>query len=605
MEFDNARKPFYQLPNEVWLEIFEKVDTPQLRDCSLVCKHWNSLVFKHMSHKFVLNFDLDLRKYPRRGIGMIPERTYKHLCLTSFKLDSPAYLFDIVKQLAVNLISLRLELVSLECQTFVQLLPLCAKLTELHVKAKYFECDETLYEPGPYLKAVRYLSFDVENYVSTFNLFSFEMAFLRMFPNVQKLKMIVYRPLDLGLLVWMAPRLQSLNATVYCDAINNFLGIRLPILKHLDITLLQPEQQWRKRRTFQARAFGEFLRGCGMLKTALLSFRCEYDQQLLTTIFTNLPSVEKLQLSGGLATERFSLNGMDRMKNLKDLSLHCLLLFQEEQRIVPMPTVEKFSLCSFIRPNRFSEVLKRFPNLKTLSFRMYGDELQSINEAVPLLQELSVDIGRLTPDMVNHMQQLVGLTKLSIDAHIIARTNFRLLRGVMALPELKCLTINTRSVIPANIASLVAGSNSACKLVLNGETVTPSARARRSGVKRKQPVAASSPKINPNQSANQSGVTSSMDETQPLESSAASTSGCSSFPTSSSDSSNVSFPVVSCSSPNGRNCGEIAVKIIAASGESSDAASIDEAPVAAAVEFGESTVSLQPSTENSYSSISK
>lgn len=90
---------------------------------------------------------------------------------------------------------------------------------------------------------------------------------------------------------------------------------------------------------------------------------------------------------------------------------------------MPMPTVEKFSVCSFIRPNRFSDVLKRFPNLKTLSFRMHGDELQSIHETVPLLEELSVDIGRVTPEMVNHMQQLVGLRKLTIDAHMIARVS--------------------------------------------------------------------------------------------------------------------------------------------------------------------------------------
>lgn len=95
-----------------------------------------------------------------------------------------------------------------------------------------------------------------------------------------------------------------------------------------------------------------------------------------------------------------------------------------------MPTVEKFSLCSFIRPNRFSDVLKRFPNLRTLSFRMHGDELQSINEAVPLLEDLSVDIGRITPDMINHLQQLDGLKKLTIDAHMIARVSmtFHILR---------------------------------------------------------------------------------------------------------------------------------------------------------------------------------
>lgn len=291
-----------------------------------------------------------------------------------------------------------------------------------------------------------------------------------------------------------------------------------------------------------------------MLKTALLSFRCEYDQQLLSTIFSSLPWVEKLKLSGGLATERFSLIGMERMKCLKDLSLHCLLLFQEDQRIVPMPTVEKFSLCSFIRPNKFNEVLKRFPNLKNLSFRMHGDELGSINEAVPLLEELSVDISRMTPDMINHLMQLDGLKRLNIDTCAIARTNFRLLRNVITLPVLKCLDVTTRSVIPANIASSVAGANPACKLLLNGEIVKPASRVRRSGVKRKQPAAAaSSPKSK--QSANNDSAASSMDVSQPS-TSGASTSGCSSFVSTASDASTVSFSLARCSSPNVDRSGE-------------------------------------------------
>lgn len=262
--------------------------------------------------------DLDLRKYPPREVGMVPERYYKHLCLQTFKLDSPVYLFEIVKQLAVNLDTLELSLVSLECQDLMQLLALCTRMTKLCIKAKYFECDETIQSLKPtILPAIHSLSFDVENYVSTFSLYSFEMTFLRTMPNVKELKTILYRPLDLSIAIGMSGRLKVLKATVSCEAINNFLCLRLPMLNELELTLLQPEHQWRKRRTFRARAFQDFLLGCKSLKTALLSFRCEYDQQLLTAIFTSLPLVEVLQLSGGLATERFSLSGMEKMTCLK------------------------------------------------------------------------------------------------------------------------------------------------------------------------------------------------------------------------------------------------------------------------------------------------
>lgn len=291
---------------------------------SLVCKHWNHLIFTHLANRIKLSLDLDQRKYPPRYVGMVPERYYKHLCFRSFKLDSPAYLFEIVKQLAVHLDTLELEMVSLECPDLLQLLAHCPRMTKLSIKAKYLECDDTMRNPSSVmLPAVRSLSFDVENYVSTFNLFSFESSFLRTVPNVTELKTLMYRPLDLSTTLWMSGRLQVLKATVCCQAINDFLTLRLPALKKLDLTLLQPEHQWRKRRTFQARAFQDFLLGCKSLQTALLSFRCEYDQQLLTAIFTSLPRVEVLQLSGGLATERFSLKGMERMTYLKVTLIGC------------------------------------------------------------------------------------------------------------------------------------------------------------------------------------------------------------------------------------------------------------------------------------------
>lgn len=93
---------------------------------------------------------------------------------------------------------------------------------------------------------------------------------------------------------------------------------------------------------------------------------------------------------------------------------------------------------------------------------------------------------------------------------------------------MSCLNVCTRSNIPPNIASSVAASNLVCKLVLNGQTVQPATRTRRTGVKRKQTA---------NVSTDGSG---------------ASTSEGGSFLASSSDNSNVSFSTVKCSSPGER-----------------------------------------------------
>lgn len=486
MEIDDESQPAFRLPNEMWLEIFQNFDITQLVDLALVCKQWNSLIFAHFAHRIRLSFDLDLRKYPSAGMRMVEERPYRHLSLKSFKLDSPPALLDIIKQLAVNLDSLKLEVTVLEGEAFSGLLLFCTRIEHLNVKATYLECDESVYGLRQRLPSITRLDFNVASYVSTFNFYSFESLFMRTMPNVSELEIMVSRPLDVTLVVWMAPRLKRLKATVDCCAINNFLGARLPMVEHLELNLLQPEQQWRKRRTFQIKSFRDFLLGFKALKTALLSFRCEYDQPLLDTIYANLPTIEGLQLSGGLATERVSLNGLERMKRLKALSLHCLLLADEDQRVVAMPALENFSLCTYIRPNNFGSILKRFPNLKALKFRLHNNELLSIADFAPSLEKLSIDLYRITPEMIGQLERLVNLKRLSVDVHVFARTNFRLLRNILTLPVMKQVEITTRSNIPPNIAALVAASNPVCKFVLNGETVKPATKTRRVGVKRKQ-----------------------------------------------------------------------------------------------------------------------
>lgn len=463
------------LPTEIWIEIFKNVDTTGLLNSACVCKRWNQLIFTHLSNRIQLNLDLDAKKYPNLDKAMVPERSYHHLSVKSFKLDCPKHLLNEVKRIAVNLRSLTLELVYLDGAVLAETLEQCKHLKSLSLKATYFECDATLFMNRGTHQALSQLSFNVTNYITTFNWFSFTTVLLSTMSKVQELNLTVNRPYDLNLLNHLAPQLKKLIVTVCCPN-EKFLNIKLPELEHLELTLLQQEQLVRLE---------HFLKRCPVLKTASLFFRYGYGRELLRVISANLPMVEYLQLGGRHVVDT-SLSGMERMTRLKHLSLHCSLFFREEHSIVPMPSVEKLSLCCCIRFQKMSDFLKRFPNLKHLTFQMDGDELQSISEIVPLLEDISVNTHRIRPEMITQMAQITNLKKLSIDANIIARVNFRALGQILALPAIKYLKVKTRSNIPPNVAALVAAENRACRLILNGKLVAPSTRNRRSGVKRKQ-----------------------------------------------------------------------------------------------------------------------
>lgn len=97
------------------------------------------------------------------------------------------------------------------------------------------------------------------------------------------------------------------------------------------------------------------------------------------------------------------------------------MLTDDDSRIVVVPSVENFSLCTFIKPNNFVSILKRFPNLKRLSLRLHCNELAAISVYAPYLQQLVIDLYRITPEIIGQLERLVGLKKLSIEARIIAR----------------------------------------------------------------------------------------------------------------------------------------------------------------------------------------
>ncbi|XP_055609829.1 uncharacterized protein LOC129756826 [Uranotaenia lowii] len=491
----------HRIPNEMWLEIFSHFDMASLINLSLVCKQWNSLIFTHFANRIQINFNLDLRPFPMAPGLLELGRPYKHLSVKSFKLDSPDALLKGIELLGKSLQSLKLELIVLEGPKFTTMLSHCLELQELTVNASYFECDRAT----PYVEALpklRRLNYKVLNYVNTLDISCFDWLFFRTLSSVTEMDIQVAKPLDISLLTVMARKIRQLKVTLSSTAMNQFLSLKFPQMETLDLYLLHSEQRWRKRRTFGTESFKSFLCSMPKLRTSLFSLLCQYDQSLMNAIFSSLPSVEHLILAGGVGTERVSLSGLEHMKALKHLSLHCLQLAPEERRIVPMPSVQQFSLCTYIRPANFSEIVKRFPRLKTLAFRLHAGELLSVVEGATVLEELIIDTHRVTPEVMSHLSQMIQLKRLCLDAPTFARTNFRQLSKILTLPQMKRVDISTRSVIPPNIAGTVAASNPKCVLILNGSVIAPAVRVRRTGVKRKQsaPVVAT-PEIASNQSA--------------------------------------------------------------------------------------------------------
>ncbi|KXJ69484.1 uncharacterized protein LOC109407748 [Aedes albopictus] len=459
------------LPNEIWLEIFNNIDYKGLLNLTLVCKHWNKLIFSHMAGRFVLSFDVDQLMFPQEVIGMVPDRHYRHLCVNSFRLNSLNYLFRIVKQLAGNLDSLKLRLKMLDCQLLELLLPLLKRLNELDIKATYVENGETTYRK-PTLPTVKTLKLDIANRVSIYKLGSLEWVLLSCIPNVQKLTIFVHGPQDLPIIDSLAPQLKVLKASVDCDTLYLFFQIRLPALTSLDLTVENLDQQ--RYQVFCGRTvFQPFLLQCKNLKSITLE-HCEFDEQPLPMIFNNFPELETLELYGYLMLDMLSLSGIEKMKKLKRLVITENIA---SKSFLPSPSVQSLGFTGFPYRNDLIEVLRRFPNLKYLTLpgsNYVKGELQAIPKHAPQLKHLIVNRLKLIKiDLLEEIKQMVGLRTVTIEVTSFSRDKFRLLKQIIVLPELRTLTVKTSSNIPIGMARSVAATNPACKLLLNKELVKP------------------------------------------------------------------------------------------------------------------------------------
>ncbi|XP_021711827.1 uncharacterized protein LOC110680300 [Aedes aegypti] len=489
------------LPNELWIEIFKNVDSPDLLQLSMVCKHWNRLIFMFLARRFQLNLDLSVETYPKKGIRLVPDRVYKRLHLTLTQLDSSFKSMRIIQKLAPNLESLKLSLEYLDIQVLMQVLKSCTCLRELYIKglqqvfdvfglvdllnmAVHLVSGETTldtdhklniiaksYEPcllGAGVKGLKD-AWPIFPAITTLGLDAsvmdkFEKKFFLCFPNVTELE-IVATSHDLGMIEGMANRLKVLKVKVFQEAVTNFFALRLPTLEVLVLKLSARVEN---------DVLQQFLLGCKALKTAMFSFHASGD--VFPALVEGLPLVERLQISGQTCT---TLLGLEKLTHLKELALRGCCVRSTSFYFVLEPTysVNKLECIGVTFDSGVSDLMYRcqFITSLTLSVRsvhIYG--MSHYAECLQLVEEFTLLIDRVYPVIIKQMKEMFNLVKLVIKAKAFSKTNFKLLEKVIVQPRMKTLLVEvTELSVPMYIARKVASANRACMLILNGERVEP------------------------------------------------------------------------------------------------------------------------------------
>lgn len=501
------------LPNELWIEIFRKLDNRTLLNLALVSQHWHELIFTHLIRRFQLNLDPGKLKFPIIASSMIPGRNYKHLRLKLSEIEGAP--MKIFQQLVPNLESLTLNLKSLELSVLIQMLGLCPRIKELHLYGFQFKHDydieEFIYSSLKIRPAIGSLELEYKKLgvferefqpcilngsesemltaskfvpaiaslgLNVNNLDIVERIFQGCISNVTKLDMVVHQP-GVSLLERMAPQLKILKLEVYEGAIEYVLNLRFPALDTLALKL--------HASSYKDSVFCDFLLGSQSLKTAFLVLRkCEF-KDVFPAITKSLPLVEKLQIVSDTVT---SLEGLERMTNLKKLSIRkssILANYYNQTAIQPM--VQSFECHDIHIKDQLRNVLRRFPNLRylSLSMRDFYDVMTRFGDAVPLLKEFTISVYRFLIEIIGLMEELTSLEKIVINAAVFAKSNFYHLRRVIILPSLRSLEVNTKWALPEDLTRKVAAVNRSCALILNGDIVAPDGVVRRSAVKRVKP----------------------------------------------------------------------------------------------------------------------
>ncbi|XP_039434834.1 uncharacterized protein LOC120416976 [Culex pipiens pallens] len=437
-EFAQSRDAtFDDLPNEILLTIFAKLDFPDLLSASVVCTRWNNVIFHFFNHRIA--FRLHSFFVPL----LSGTRSYRNVRITGRYLYSPqGQNENRLAALAEDAWNLHLELSEIRGGVLARLLNKFSTLRSLSLRIMRY-CSER--SPQLFRRLIR-----------------------GVLPALKSLTLVCLTFYCMEVLAEVAPTLESLNIKLLARHRLKLYECNLASLRSLTLSMDTRSMMYLYNlEEFPVDEFITFLSGLPNLR--VLRLKLDHPEAFLHIY--SLRNIVELSL-GGLdpAAQKCSLDGISQMVNLKTLSITAQELLLPSV-LQPATTVTSLTLHDLATMD-IKKLARVFPSLTVFCVEtprsLMLSELRQIVVAWRALEELSVRIERLSEEICDCFLKLSKLRKLTLHGFLLLLKSGPF-EKIITMPSLKRLYLND-SAWGAYFNYLPAACNRAypCQLYLNG-----------------------------------------------------------------------------------------------------------------------------------------
>uniref|UniRef100_A0A1Q3EXE5 F-box domain-containing protein n=1 Tax=Culex tarsalis TaxID=7177 RepID=A0A1Q3EXE5_CULTA len=429
------------LPNEVLLMIFDRLELACRLRVSQVCHRWNKLVFHYFGDHFALKLD-DLV-----DPGLLSkDRVYRHVeirCMSLLRFNKLH-----AKRLRVlgrHVVALTLDISVTDGDLFVEMLRKFPNLESFSLRTELFRSDK------PARNAMRKM---LEGKL----------------PPVRHVTIYCNNATVLDLVSRLAPNLRSLNVTVPAKLLAALCLCDLAGLGSLRLSLVfRSKALLSEMASFRRDVFDAFMASLNNLKKLSIFIRANSYPEISPQIFA-LASLEQLEVATTDSPRPVpAFDGIWRLANLK--AFRCFverIAYPPEASIKPLHHVTDLNLAKAIVVDSL-HLRQLFPAVTTLDIRscqLSEPGLESLSLAWPGLESLTVRIAPVEVDSLVVLHRFAKLRQLTLlNNYISEREDLAVLDTVLAIGTLEELRVEGRwDGAPGRL-------NPACRVYRNGEAV--------------------------------------------------------------------------------------------------------------------------------------
>ncbi|KAL1398176.1 hypothetical protein pipiens_009176 [Culex pipiens pipiens] len=429
------------LPNEVLLMIFDRLELACRLRVSQVCHRWNQLVF----HFFGDHFALKLDDLVDPGL-LSKDRVYRRVEIRCMSLLRFNMLH--AKRLRVlgrHVVALTLDISVTDGDLFVEMLRKFPNLESFSLWTESFRSDK------PARNALR-------------------KVLPGRLPSVRHVTIYCNNAAVLDLMARLAPNLRSLNVTVPAKLLSSLCQCDLAGLISLRLSLVfRSKALLSEMASFRRNVFDTFMASLKNLKKFSIFIRANSYPEISPQIFA-LASLEQLEVTTTDSPRPVpAFDGIWNLRNLK--VLRCFIeriAYPPEHAVKPLEHLTELNLAKAIVVDTF-QLRRIFPNVTTLDIRscqLSEPGLESLSLAWPRLESLTVRIAPVEIDSLVVLHRFAKLRQLTLlNNYISDREDLAVLDTVLAIGTLEELRVEGKW------DGAPGGLNPTCRVFRNGEVV--------------------------------------------------------------------------------------------------------------------------------------